>query len=630
MGLASYRVPRLMTRQSTTSTDTPTNGDSKPTTLIVVLAAVIPIGVAIIVLFFIHRWHLRRVRREDKDYDNFDTDETHIPEEAVLDFMDEQQHKHHLREDSASSPNSVSHLNITYPEKTYSAGNIIAPFMMQNRESVNSVAPFMDRDDRYNLAKSSHSSASGSPMLGALSGRTRNESVQSMKLAAGAVQQQHQQQQQPVLQPQQEKPVVERQWASGDPVESVNSPSSALSMRSNSQPSSTPQPVEVPQSIKSPQTEHVNPISGGARSLPSPHSINVSPVKEDRYVSPEPLIEQRSLSPVSSKAYPIEGEPRTASANDYYEYDDYRAPTQPVQPYQSYPLLGRSAIDAFPQPPTMPTSPSPVAAPIPTRQTYYDYDNDYSLNDNYDDENAQRLKSIYGVYADDRMSREPQVDMSRSQSNTSSMNQFNASYYYNNNQYQPKLHGANSSAVSLTSRGYTPSVLPLEPLQQVPTSPHNLDDRASSISFVKTRRPGTPDRMAQQHNTIMQGVSSPAASSQASAYDGNLFQRPMNNPVLASSYDQLMEFPSSPHAVPRSDSWTALDFAPRTRRGSDVGSDATNVFSGSRRDLRLEGVRRGAGHIDNLSTDFVPPLVKDPASLRHHFQSSGNDNQNWR
>ncbi|KAI9804025.1 MAG: hypothetical protein M1833_000306 [Piccolia ochrophora] len=148
---------------------------------------------------------------------------------------------------------------------------------------------------------------------------------------------------------------------------------------------------------------------------------------------------------------------------------------------------------------------------------------------------------------------------------------------------------------------------PPTPLRVLPT-PHLLkeDSFALPIDFAPPRT--YKDRQAGRPESPLGGMRpySPAL--------------PAHLP-LQSSFDDLSVMPS-PHALRRSGTFTALDFAPPPRfKNSDAGSDAGSIRSGrSNRSAmsatQLHNIRTGAYRVSRLPKDFVGTKADITTSLR--------------
>ncbi|KAI9797176.1 MAG: hypothetical protein M1825_006035 [Sarcosagium campestre] len=159
-------------------------------------------------------------------------------------------------------------------------------------------------------------------------------------------------------------------------------------------------------------------------------------------------------------------------------------------------------------------------------------------------------------------------------------------------------------------RGRRPGAKPLpppSPLRVLPT-PHLLkeDSFALPIDFAP---PSTfKDRRAGRPESPMGGLR---------PYSPML---PAHLP-LASSFDDLSVMPS-PHALRKSGTFTALDFAPPPRfKNSDAGSDAGSIRSGrSNRSAmsaaQVHNIRTGAYRVSRLPKDFVGTKADITSSLK--------------
>jgi hypothetical protein len=143
---------------------------------------------------------------------------------------------------------------------------------------------------------------------------------------------------------------------------------------------------------------------------------------------------------------------------------------------------------------------------------------------------------------------------------------------------RPSTSHSTSSIPSRVAR--TPK--PLAPLSDLPAVRYKLDDLASPISFSKPRRfvgsGGSP-------------VIRPASPAQ----------------VLSSSWSQLAELPV-PHRLRRSGSFSSIEFAPtRKYAASEVDAgDTGSIRSFARTEASLRAVSAGAGRINRLPQALVP------------------------
>jgi hypothetical protein len=151
---------------------------------------------------------------------------------------------------------------------------------------------------------------------------------------------------------------------------------------------------------------------------------------------------------------------------------------------------------------------------------------------------------------------------------------------------QHSIYSHPSTSYSTSSLPYharTPSK-PLEPLTNLPNTRYKLDDLASPISFSKPRR-----------FIGSAGSSSPANRPASPAQ------------VLSSSWSNLAELPV-PHRLRRSGSFSSIDFAPvRKYASSEVDAgDTGSIRSLARTEASLMAVSAGAGRINRLPQDLVP------------------------
>lgn len=124
---------------------------------------------------------------------------------------------------------------------------------------------------------------------------------------------------------------------------------------------------------------------------------------------------------------------------------------------------------------------------------------------------------------------------------------------------------------------------PLDPLNDLPKERYKLDDLASPISFAKPRR--------------FANVGSP----------GSRPSSPAPAQVLSSSWSNLADLPQ-PHRLRKSGSFSSLDFAPMRKFATgevDMG-DTASVRSLARTEISLMAVSAGAGRVNRIPQSIVP------------------------
>ncbi|PGH07949.1 hypothetical protein AJ80_07930 [Polytolypa hystricis UAMH7299] len=145
---------------------------------------------------------------------------------------------------------------------------------------------------------------------------------------------------------------------------------------------------------------------------------------------------------------------------------------------------------------------------------------------------------------------------------------------------------------------------PPSPLHVLPT-PHKLKDHMEILPIDFAPGPSLRDRRAGRPETPLGGLQ---------PYSQNL---PSFVP-LASSYDDLAAMPS-PHALRKSATYTALDFAPPPRfKNSDTGSDAGSIRSNRSgvSAMQVHNIRTGAYRVSRLPAETVGTLDDLKAHLR--------------
>ncbi|BFZ59830.1 hypothetical protein YB2330_000851 [Saitoella coloradoensis] len=200
-------------------------------------------------------------------------------------------------------------------------------------------------------------------------------------------------------------------------------------------------------------------------------------------------------------------------------------------------------------------------------------------------EKAKRVHSVYREYFDDSKSmKSPPLPPMPAQ----------YAQYTNSHRSSPRSTPRTQSPA--------PSAPPkvLEPLRMLPT-PHQL---AQSVEVDGSIGFAAPKRGMPSPNPSHASSTSVASSSE------NLAQQRAHNP-LTNSYANLRSIPS-PHLLRNSASFTSLDFAPPQKwgtggedgYGSDRGSEVGSVRS-ERMERGLVGVKLGAGRVSRLPGDLV-------------------------
>jgi hypothetical protein len=138
------------------------------------------------------------------------------------------------------------------------------------------------------------------------------------------------------------------------------------------------------------------------------------------------------------------------------------------------------------------------------------------------------------------------------------------------------------STSSIAARSQTPQLT--EPLTELPGARYKLNEMASPIAYSKPKR-----------FVGAAGRETPVARSASPVQ------------VLSSSWSTLPELPV-PHRLRRSGSFSSIEFAPtRKYAGSEVDiGDTASVRSFARTEASLMAVSAGAGRVNRLPQDIVP------------------------
>jgi hypothetical protein len=564
------------------------------------LLSSIPILLACVVLFFIHRHHLKRVRREEKNDKDFDMD-LGVGELPVvgapppLAAASREKHDPYL----AGSAASINDMNLGTAPAT---APYLVPKANMSRESLHSLS-----DPRDNPYGAIYTSAPPSPTVGPLSpfsdqasigGRSNKNLLPTLDV--------HDDNLGLASRPPSR---VASPLAAPDILQESKSPSPAKSPlrehkfkpEENTQSENVPQfQLNSPPKTKSVPTEHPGPVTHADYSLPVPADPFVSSAydnfHEGAHVSAADYGKEREIPQHQNDESELMSEIPRLQNNQLLEHN-----------YE----LRSSEADLYQQP-----------SEIDTGLPY--------IQGEAEEDRAKRIQSIYQEYWRDAnyydgseewesLPREPHRPIQTQQSpadNRHGWRDDNQDYYEahrwqqdnrgpSRNRYDSRQspvgldfndarwesppsrphHSRPStsySTSSLPSGTRTPSK-PLEPLQPLP-SRGKLDDLASPISYSKPRRFIGAAGRADPTNR-------PASPVQ----------------VLSSSRSYLAELPT-PHRLRRSGSFSSIEFAPmRKYANSEVDAgDTGSIRSLARTEASLMAVSAGAGRVNRLPQDLVP------------------------
>ncbi|TKA76375.1 hypothetical protein B0A49_04227 [Cryomyces minteri] len=640
----------------------PTNSSA---TLPITLGAVIPITCALIVLFFLHRRHVKKTRKEDAD-DKY----------RSLDFgMDEVP----AGKGKKTSAKDVSKMTITDAEKSVRRGRglsldmgnpyLLSAGLQDSRSSVHSLSRTLrDGADPYRsvTVMKSDSDLSRSYLAGAHPRSDNASTYTTNTRSSGGV----------------------NDGANSYLLKNASKMSRSFAPSESNATSSQATPLHGSPIIQHPEPARTTPpprnaslpppailIGGQAPTTDYPQTYSQHTYQErsatsayympraETYKQPTRAVNQLPFDPRQPRLQSMEASIYDARSSDFVG-DSARgsavqttSPSPVLPPQIDFQETGRHSLDA----------PIPaVVEPAPQGLGVYGFDQDgrrVSMNvrplppdDPTDspEQRANRIRSFYKEYFDDSKS-------------VHAKQQPSAVYYEDNDQSYltngavrvpqaraPYAQPVGSRAMSPSSRGpphliraadgrasnmsnsrYMPpgyqqprsamsqqSMRPQEtpkrrgpppaPLQSLPT-PHLLKEDSMVFSPIDFAPPATyRDRVAGRPESPL-GVQRPYSPSV-----------PVHVP-LVTSFDDLSVMPS-PHALRKSGTFTALDFAPSPRFArSDVASDAGSVLSGRSgiSAMQRDAVRAGAYRVSRIPKEVVGTKDDITASLRPTWDLRG-------
>lgn len=577
--------------------------------LVIILASCLPILLACVVLFFIHRHHLKRVRREEKNDKDFDMDSgvgefPVVAAPLALAAASREKHDPYL----AGSAASIKNMNLGTAPTT---APYLVPKANMSRESLHSLS-----DPRDNPYGAIYTSAPPSPTVGVLSpfsdqasigGRSNKSLLPTLAVHDdnfGLASRPPSRVASPLA-----TPDVLQEPKAPSPAK----PSSRSPLRDQSQPEENTQSENVPQfqpnsppRAKSGPTEHPGPVTHADYSPPVPadpfvssaydnfhegadnyHVVAANHGKEreipqrqndeselmseiPKLPSNHPLEHNHDLRSSEADLYQQTSEIDTGPPHIEGEAEEDRA--KRIQSiYQEY-WRDANYYDGSEEWASLPHEPHhPIQAqqsPADNRHGWRDDSQDYYEAHQWQQDNRGPSRNRY----DDRQRPREAVGLD-----------FNDSRWETppSRPYHSRPSTSYSTS-SLPSRTRTPSK-PLEPLQPLP-SRGKLDDLASPISYSKPRRFIGAAGRADPTNR-------PASPVQ----------------VLSSSRSNLAELPT-PHRLRRSGSFSSIEFAPMRKYATsevDAG-DTGSIRSLARTEASLMAVSAGAGRVNRLPQDLVP------------------------
>jgi hypothetical protein len=581
----------------------------------------IPIFVACVVLFFIHRAHLKRVRREEKNDKDFDMDAGvgELPGPAPgsgnsdLGSIEKQDP---YRDGRAASLRDMD-LQPPPPALPY-----LVPKANVSRESLHSLS-----DPRDNPYAAIYTSAPPSPTVGAFSPFSDQASISGRSgrsLLAPSMP--HDQSLNLALKPPSRAPsplaIADYHQPQQSRDESPPNATGPSRVQSFDVPPPSPAKLQSRSPLRERQVQEAEVSQENPFSPESTNPAEVSDVPQNRIADPKTYTEHPANT--FAATYPEStGEHAATPINNAEGQADSTQTSREISAY------GSDFDERRPN--------SRIEGETFHTQTSHTYhDTEFRVEGEADEDRAKRIQSVYKEYWNDSQYYDGSEDWEALQQNnqngaayeprppmppknikpawrdsaqdyyeTQDWQHDNRGYGYEHyDQTQPRHHfglGIDSqwdsppprpshysrpstsySTSSVPSRTRTPSK-PLEPLQDLPTTRYKLDELASPISFSKPRRfVGTGGR---------DSPARPASPAQ----------------VLSSSWSNLAELPV-PHRLRRSGSFSSLDFAPvRKFAPSEVDAgDTGSIRSFARTEANLMAVSAGAGRVDRLPHDLVP------------------------
>lgn len=589
----------------------------------------IPIIIACIVLFFIHRAHLKRLRREEKNDKDFDMDAGVGEYPMPMDRNEGDQGHEDLEKEDFYRPGTPASVMRELRPPTSTLPYLV-PKANVSRESLHSLS-----DPRDNPYAAIYTSAPPSPGGGGVSTFSDQASI-------SGVSSRH------LLTPTEDasyNPAFKPPARVPSPLAISAMPHQSTHPLSIETPEPAPRPIQNEITVSASPVTPKSPIRSSLRERQfqqaetTPRKVPILPTNKailSREMTDSHEIEEQLHPKVKETVPSVQPQEHTFPGDDGFSTSTEERPIsyQPQPKSAELPIMEhQSSLEE--QNKDVPTARDRASDDLARPSDYGDYNHD--VEHEADEDRAKRIQSVYREYWNDshyydgseeweQLPRQNHYEPPRQpvpvrpsnydkhgwrdstqdyyegqgwQDQLGHAHQNSGGYsiqYYGdsvglgiNSNYSPpprpsfySRHSTSYSASSIPARAQTPQLT--EPLTQLPSTRYKLDDLASPIAYSKPKR-----------FIGAAGRDSPVSRSASPVQ------------VLSPSWSTLPELPV-PHRLRRSGSFSSINFAPTRKYASsevDAG-DTGSVRSLVRTEASLLAVGAGAGRINRLPQDIVP------------------------